>query len=129
MATERDQLILARLGQGRFRDALLKWHRGCVLCGLKERALLLASHIKPWAVADNAERLDPEHGLLLCPVSDRLFDAGFISFDQEGMIVSPSSTPAITRLICKRVGVELPAERTTSVATSTRSSGFSSCAY
>jgi hypothetical protein len=39
----------------------------------------------------NAERLSPHNGLLLLPQYDKLFDRGFISFeDGGGIIVSPA---------------------------------------
>lgn len=49
--------------------------------------LLVASHIKPWSVSDNFERLDPYNGLLLLPNYDKLFDLGYITFDPQGRIV------------------------------------------
>ncbi|MBP3438238.1 MAG: HNH endonuclease [Sutterella sp.] len=39
--------------------------------------------MKPWCVANNTERLDPENGLLLTPNLDRAFDSGLITFDTE----------------------------------------------
>lgn len=47
----------------------------------------MASHIKPWKVADNHERLDPYNGLLLLPNLDKVFDLGFISFNSQGKIL------------------------------------------
>ena len=49
--------------------------------------MLIASHIKPWRDADNQERLDAYNGLLLLPNYDKLFDLGYISFNQKGMIM------------------------------------------
>ncbi|MCK6525080.1 HNH endonuclease, partial [Myxococcota bacterium] len=50
--------------------------------------LLRASHIKPWAeCTTDAERLDPENGLLLAAHLDAAFDAFLVSFDREGRIV------------------------------------------
>ena len=89
-ATERDALVKARKGQGRFRKELLKLWQGCALSGCKNQTLLVASHIKPWAKASNRERLDPYNGLLLNPTWDRLFDLGLITFtDQGGVVFSP----------------------------------------
>lgn len=49
-----------------------------------------ASHIKPWRISDNRERLDKFNGLLLTPALDLLFDAGFISFaDSRDILFSP----------------------------------------
>ena len=49
--------------------------------------MLVASHIKPWRVATDLERLDPYNGLLLIPNLDKAFDSGLISFDDKGKIL------------------------------------------
>ena len=48
---------------------------------------LIASHIKPWAVSDDIERLDPNNGLLLLANIDKAFDLGYISFNDKGKIM------------------------------------------
>ena len=86
--TERDSLIKSRVGQGSFRATLLeKYHGACVVTGITLKNLLIASHIKPWAVSSNAERLSTENGLLLSANYDRLFDSGLISFDDNKKII------------------------------------------
>lgn len=83
--TEKQMLIKARIGQGIFRDGLIEKYEGkCVVTGIDKTRLLIASHIKPWAICDNEERLDTENGLLLCPNMDRLFDYGLITFTDDG---------------------------------------------
>lgn len=52
--------------------------------------LLVASHIKPWTVCTNEERLSAENGLLLSPTFDKLFDCGLISFVDTGRIIISS---------------------------------------
>ena len=49
--------------------------------------MLIASHIVPWSVSDNANRLKPENGLLLSATNDKLFDCGLITFKDIGEIV------------------------------------------
>ena len=49
--------------------------------------LLVASHIKPWSISDANEKLDIHNGLLMCPNHDKLFDRGYISFDDTGRIL------------------------------------------
>lgn len=89
--TERAELIKCRLGQGKFRAALLKLRSKCYVTGIADPRLLRASHIKPWRDSTNAERLDPHNGLLLSPLYDHLFDQGLISFQDDGcMLVSAS---------------------------------------
>lgn len=84
-ATEREDLIKARRGQGRFRRNLEGIERCCRITGVSDRRLLRASHIKPWRLCENNhERLDGHNGLLLTPTFDLLFDQGYISFNDEG---------------------------------------------
>lgn len=88
--TERKQLIKARIGQGVFRDGLLQDFNQCPITGVTDKRILIASHIKPWFVSDNSEKLDHKNGLLLTPTYDRLFDRGLISFENDGTIlISP----------------------------------------
>ena len=54
--------------------------------GIDHPKLLVASHIKPWAVSSNTERLSEDNGLLLSATYDRLFDSGLITFDRHGKI-------------------------------------------
>jgi hypothetical protein len=94
-ATEKQQLINARRGQGLFRSRVELIEPACRLTGVKDRAHLRASHIKPWKFATNAERLDGNNGLLLAPHVDHLFDRGFISFEDDGrVLVSKSVDPS-----------------------------------
>ena len=90
-ATQKDQLIQARIGQGAFREALLDlWKARCCVTDCAIRPVLRASHIKPWRVASNAERLDRFNGLLLVANVDALFDRFLISFSDTGeMLVGP----------------------------------------
>ena len=99
--TERSALIKARIGQGTFKKRLLKKYDGkCVVTGIDEKRLLVASHVKPWAVSSNDERLSPENGLLLTPTFDKLFDSGLITFSDEGKIYFSSqlSSDVISKL-------------------------------
>jgi len=91
--TEKAMLIKARIGQGIFRDSLIKKYGACIVTGISDRQLLLASHIKPWRSANNQERLSVENGLLLSPLYDRLFDSGLISFNKQMKIIISGSLP------------------------------------
>ena len=92
--TEIETLIKARQGQGSFRQKLLKLYPICPLTDLDVQSLLIASHIKPWSVCNNNERLDPFNGLMLAPNIDALFDKGLITFDADGTIkISPKIDP------------------------------------
>jgi putative restriction endonuclease len=88
--TFRDQIVKARRGQGVFRSNVLLRESRCRVTGVSELRHLKASHIKPWRVANDTERLDGANGLLLSPHIDHLFDAGYITFsaNQELLVVS-----------------------------------------
>jgi putative restriction endonuclease len=77
-----------RLAQHRFaREVLHNCGRTCVFCGfaphtLPDRSgLLRASHIKPWAVSNQRERVDVHNGLVACPLHDAAFDQGYLTVD------------------------------------------------
>lgn len=93
--TERTALRNARLGQGKFRDALLeRWSGKCPLSQVIHPRLLRASHIKPWSSSNNIERLDPANGLLLSAAYDAAFDALLLSFTDDGAIMlAPDFAP------------------------------------
>ncbi len=92
--TERQAIIKSRVGQGMFRKELLKkYNETCIITGINEKKLLIASHIKPWAVCTNQERLSSENGLILSPTFDRLFDSGLISFKNNGQIMISKLLP------------------------------------
>lgn len=86
--TEKEAIIKARIGQGRFREDLENfWQSQCAVTGLGIRPLLRASHIKPWRDSNNHERLDANNGLLLVATLDAAFDAGLISFEDDGTML------------------------------------------
>lgn len=92
--TTREALVQARVGQGPFRAALMRYWGACAVTGVSEPAVLRASHIKPWRAASAAERLDADNGLLLVAHLDALFDAGLLTFAADGaMLLSPLLAP------------------------------------
>lgn len=95
-ALEKVQLIKARRGQGLFKANVRLIERRCRVTGLETPRHLIASHIKPWAASNDAEKLDGANGLLLSPHIDHLFDKGFISFGDRGnVIVSNELDPSV----------------------------------
>lgn len=84
---EKKALTKIRINQSVFRELLLKRYSSCCLCNVNDKNFLVASHIKPWAKSNSEEKLDVNNGLLLCPNHDRLFDKGYISFDNDGRIL------------------------------------------
>ena len=88
--TEREAVVMARRGQGLFKQRVMALERACRVTGVTNDQHLRASHCKPWRDATNEERLDGENGLLLTPTIDHLFDRGFIGFEGNGdLLISP----------------------------------------
>jgi len=84
--TEKQALVQTRVGQGPFRDALIRIWGKCSVTGCRNLSALRASHIKPWQFSNDQERLDPYNGFLLIPNLDVLFDCGLITFEADGSI-------------------------------------------
>jgi putative restriction endonuclease len=97
LSTEVQRLVRQRVGQDRYRQAMLDyWGGACAVTGLTLAPALRASHAKPWAdCATDAERLDVFNGFLLSANLDALFDKFLISFSDAGeLLVSPQLTLA-----------------------------------
>jgi hypothetical protein len=106
--TEKVQLVKSRIGQGVFRSQVLQDCRKCVFTGVDDSRLLIASHIKPWSISSNQERLDVKNGLVLTPTYDRLFDGGLVSFDENKCLLVSSWVSESTRSLLGIVpGVEI----------------------
>lgn len=107
---EREALIKVRVNQSAFRKLLMRRYTHFCLCDVDDESLLVASHIKPWAKSNHAEKVDVNNGLLLCPNHDKLFDRGYISFDNGGHIVISdelSENSAISMNIKNDMQIEL----------------------
>ncbi len=95
-------LITSRIGQGDYRRKLLEECPFCPFTMVSDERLLVASHIKPWVLSNDKEKVDPKNGFLFTPTFDRLFDRGFISFeDDKTLMVSPWISP----MNQKRLGI------------------------
>jgi putative restriction endonuclease len=100
LETEREALIVARRGQGLFKQRVMQVESRCRITGVTNPIHLRASHCKPWRDSNNEERINGENGLLLTPTMDHLFDRGFISFEDSGLlIVSPVAHPPSLNLL------------------------------
>lgn len=86
--TIKEAITKIRIGQSQFRkDILSSENNKCLFTNIKDSKLLIASHIKPWKVSSNTERLDLNNGLLLTPTFDKLFDRFLITFSETGDLV------------------------------------------
>jgi hypothetical protein len=95
--TAKEQLILARIGQGAFRKSVLSsWNYRCAVTG--SSLVVRASHIKPWRVCNDCERLDPNNGLPLVATLDALFDSQLITFKPSGVIQMSDRIPKFEKL-------------------------------
>ncbi len=83
-----ERLAKKRVGQDIFRASLDDYWGGCCpITGISDRALLRASHTKPWAeCASDDERLDAYNGFLLAVHVDAAFDAALLTIDPDGTI-------------------------------------------
>lgn len=92
MLTGEDKVreVKTRVNQSVFRSIVVSnYHGKCALTGIDMPELLVASHIKPWAI-DKQERLNPENGICLSSLYDAAFDKGLIGFGQDyRVILSP----------------------------------------
>ena len=99
--TEAERLVVQRIGQDVFRQSLLAyWNHRCPMTGVSDPSLLRASHIVPWAECDDdAQRLDVHNGLLLSALWDAAFDAGKISFADDGEVLFHPSLGTVERAL------------------------------
>jgi HNH endonuclease len=76
-----------RTKQSFFRKVVLaSYQYECCITGINSTELLIASHIIPWAVAEEY-RMDPQNGLCLNAMMDKAFDSGLITIDQNLKVV------------------------------------------
>lgn len=98
-STEKVSVIKSRKGQGKFRSNVLSIMPRCPFTNITNTFLLRASHIKPWhKCSSNEERLDGYNGLTLSPTYDTLFDSGFISFTNDGMLLVSSKLDELSKM-------------------------------
>lgn len=92
-----------REGQDEYRKKLLEECPFCPITMINEESLLIASHIKPWAVSDSKERIDPNNGFILSPLYDKLFDRGYITFSDDKRV---SISNWLSRQVKERIGIK-----------------------
>jgi hypothetical protein len=92
-----------REGQDEYRRKLLEECPFCPITMINEESLLIASHIKPWAVSSLTERIDPNNGFILSPLYDKLFDRGYITFSDDKRV---SISNWLSRQVKDRIGIK-----------------------
>lgn len=99
---EKENLIRARKGQGKYRENLLSQCPFCPITLISDDRLLIASHIKPWVKSNDDEKIDPKNGFMFTPTYDFLFDRGYISFtDDKKIIISPW----LSKMTCSKLNI------------------------
>jgi putative restriction endonuclease len=99
---EKDNLIRARKGQGKYREKLLEQCPFCPITLISDDRLLIASHIKPWVKSNDVEKIDPKNGFMLTPTYDFLFDRGYISFTNDKKIII---SPWLSKMTCSKLSI------------------------
>ena len=92
-----------REGQDEYRHKLLDECPFCPITMINEESLLIASHIKPWAVSNPYERTDPNNGFILSPLYDKLFDRGYITFTDDKHVCISNW---LSRQVKDRIGIK-----------------------
>lgn len=106
---KKQNLVEARQGQGEYRRKLIEDCQFCPFTLVNDERLLIASHIKPWARSTDEEKVDYKNGFALTPTYDRLFDQGFITFnDDKTVTVSPWISPMNQHRLNIYDGMNLP---------------------
>ena len=84
LGRETKAVTMRRVNQEYFRNSLMaNYECACCLTGLAVPKLLVASHIKPWAVSTPVEKTAASNGLLLNALHDKAFDQGLITIDHD----------------------------------------------
>jgi len=106
---KKQTLIQARIGQGEYRRKLIEECQYCPFTMVNDERLLIASHIKPWAVSNDTEKVDPKNGFALTPTYDKLFNDGYITFnDDKSVDVSPWVSPMNQKRLNIYTGMKVP---------------------
>lgn len=99
---EKQNLSKARVGQGEYRRKLLDLCPFCPITLISDDRLLIASHIKPWAMSNDFEKTDPKNGFMLTPTFDFLFDRGFMSFTNDQKTIL---SPFLSNMTYSKIGI------------------------
>ena len=106
LVAEKEMITKVMTLQNKYRKELLKLLSFCPITGVKDKRLLIASHIKPWCLSTSEEKIDVNNGLILSPVYDKLFDNGLITFTKEKeLIVSSSLSKETVKALNIRSGI------------------------
>lgn len=78
---DRERVVKTRVNQALFRNMVLAaYNDTCCVTGMKNRELIIASHIRSWA-EDIENRVNPTNGLALNSLHDKAFEIGLLAID------------------------------------------------
>jgi len=89
--TSKEIITNIRIWQTEFRKKLILSLKKCPITWINDVRILNASHIKPWFMSNNIERLDIYNWFLFSPTFDKLFDKWIITFDFNKKIIISKS--------------------------------------
>lgn len=90
------RLVKTRVNQSFFRTMVLaNYNSKCAVSRIDLPELLVASHIIPWS-ENEKERLNPQNGICLSPLYDKLFDEGLMTLKDDFTIVFSNKLSKIT---------------------------------
>jgi len=91
---------VSREGASKYRRKVLEYMPQCPFTKISDERLLIASHIKPYQVCINEDRVDQAvdyfNGLSLSPTYDKLFDQGYITFMDSGQLICGTQLSSYT---------------------------------
>jgi predicted restriction endonuclease len=91
---------VSREGASKYRKKVLEYMPQCPFTKISDERLLIASHIKPYQVCINEDRVDQAtdylNGLSLSPTYDKLFDQGYITFMDNGRLICGTQLSSYT---------------------------------
>lgn len=91
---ERERVVKARVNQSFFRRAVLSaYNYSCCITGINKPQLLIAGHIKPWAL-DRKNRVNPRNGIAINALHDKAFENGLISISPDYKVLVSSQLKA-----------------------------------
>ena len=101
MAGNASKVIAYRKKQVQFRRDLFDEMPACIITKVTEDRILEACHIKPYNACNEDEKYDVANGLVMTPTYHKLFDLGFISFDDKGyLLISPYLSNMNKKRLC-----------------------------
>lgn len=76
-----------RKGQDKYREQVFSRYPYCVVTHVTDPNLLTACHIKGYAHCNRTEQFDKFNGLTMTPTIHKLFDLGYLTFDNNGRMI------------------------------------------